>query len=887
MRAVVAVLLFVAAVHAAMWGVLREKQQAPDFKGILPSVSYAPFEGTAHPDVDNIPNAEKIRADLKTLAPLTRAIRLYSSTGGVELVPPIANEVGLKVTVGAWIDKNVDRNEREMLSAIDLAKRNSNVNGIVVGNETIYRGEQKIEDLIKLIQRVKGSVNVPVTTGEIWNIWLEHPELASSVDFIAAHILPYWEGFSDKQAVDQALIIYQKLRDAFPGKRIVIAEFGWPSAGYNLKSADPGPFEQAVTLRNFVSRAEAIGMEYNIVEAIDQPWKYFEGGVGPYWGILNAAREPKFAWSGPVVDEAYWKLATIALLVGVLMSLPILRLAEPTVMQSLMLSSAANGVGAWVATVFAYWTGHYFVFGSAFALTLGLILLVPLVLIAMARIEEIAAVAFGRNPRRLLVKGAAIAGGEAFPKVSIHVPAYFEPPEMLKQTLDAVSRLDYPNFECVVIINNTPDPEFWQPIQDHCRALGERFKFINAEKVEGFKAGALRIAMERTAIDAEIIGIIDADYVVQPDWLKDLVPVFADPRVGLVQAPQDHRDGNLSLMHYVMNGEYAGFFDIGMVQRNEANAIIVHGTMCLIRRAAMEMAGGWAGDTICEDTDLGLAIIEHGWLTHYTNHRYGHGLLPDTYEAFKKQRHRWAYGGFQIVKKHWRRFLPGASRLSPDQRREFALGWLNWLGAESLGVLVAILNLIWVPIVAFADIAIPDKILTLPIIAAFVVSLVHFVALYRLRVPVKIGQMLGAMVTAMSVQWTVSRAVANGLITDHLAFARTSKGGFSLMSVEFQAFWEAVIGTLLLMGAAVLVVTNNFKEVREIYVFAAVLVLESLPFLSAVAIAILENSRLNAFSFWRNTGIRTAELIGLRPVAMPTVVGTSQPVASEVRQEAN
>ncbi len=886
MRAVVAVLVLVAAVHAAMWGALRERQQAPDFKGILPSVSYAPFEGTAHPDVDNIPNSEKIRTDLKTLAPLTRAIRLYSSTGGVELVPPIANEVGLKVTVGAWIDKNTDRNEREMLAAIDLAKRNGNVNGIVVGNETIYRGEQKIEDLIRLIQRVKGSVNVPVTTGEIWNIWLEHPELASSVDFIAAHILPYWEGFSDKQAVDQALIIYQKLRDAFPGKRIVIAEFGWPSAGYNLKNANPGPFEQAVTLRNFVSRAEAIGMEYNIVEAIDQPWKFFEGGVGPYWGILNAAREPKFAWTGPVVDDAYWKLAIIALLVGVLMSLPILKLPEPTGMQSLVLATAANGVGAWVATVFAYWTGHYFVFGSAFALVLGLILLVPLVLIAMARIEEIAAVAFGRNPRRLMVKGAPLDGDE-FPKVSIHVPAYYEPPEMLKQTLDAVARLDYPNFECVVIINNTPDPEFWQPIQDHCRALGERFKFINAEKVQGFKAGALRIAMERTAADAEIIGVIDADYVVQPDWLKDLVPAFADPGVGLVQAPQDHRDGNRSLMHYIMNGEYAGFFDIGMVQRNEANAIIVHGTMCLIRRAAMDMAGGWAGDTICEDTDLGLAIIEHGWLTHYTNHRYGHGLLPDTYEAFKKQRHRWAYGGFQIVKKHWRRFLPGASRLSPDQRREFTLGWLNWLGAESLGVLVAILNLIWVPIVAFADIAIPDKILTLPIVAAFVVSLVHFVALYRLRVPVKIGQMLGAMVAAMSVQWTVSRAVANGLITEHLAFARTSKGGFSLMSVEFQAFWEAVIGVLLLVGATVLVVTNSFKEVREIYIFAAVLVLESLPFLSAVAIALLENSRVNEFSFWRNSAVRTAELIGLRPVAIPTVVGSTQKVTSEIQREAS
>jgi exo-beta-1,3-glucanase (GH17 family)/cellulose synthase/poly-beta-1,6-N-acetylglucosamine synthase-like glycosyltransferase len=900
MRAVVAVLLFVTAAHAALWGIFQDKQQAPDFRGILTSVSYAPFEGTAHPDVDNIPSVEKIRADMQKLAPLTKAIRLYSSTGGVELVPPIAAEFGLKVTVGAWIDKNADRNEREIDAAINLAKHNSNVIGIVVGNETLYRGEQKAEDLIELIKRVKRSVNVPVTTGEIWNIWRDNsdttppgqPTLASTVDFIAAHVLPYWENFTDQQAVDQAVDRYQLLREKFPGKRIVIAEFGWPSAGYNLRSAEPGPFQQASVLRNFVTRAEAIQMEYNIVEAIDQPWKFFEGGVGPYWGVLNAAREPKFAWTGPIVNPDYWKLAIIALLVGVLMSLPILRLEGAAVMQALMLSAAANGVGAWTATVFAYWTGHYFVFGSAFALTLGLILLVPLVLIAMARIDEIAAVAFGRKPHRLIVKEATTAPATigdtvTFPKVSIHIPAYFEPPEMLKQTLDAVSRLDYPNFECVVIINNTPDPEFWQPIQDHCRSLGERFKFINAEKVQGFKAGALRIAMDRTAVDAEIIGIIDADYVVQPDWLKDLVPVFADASVGLVQAPQDHRDGDRSLMHYIMNGEYAGFFDIGMVQRNEANAIIVHGTMCLIRRAAMDMAGGWAGDTICEDTDLGLAIIEHGWLTHYTNHRYGHGLLPDTYEAFKKQRHRWAYGGFQIVKKHWRRFLPKASRLSPDQRREFALGWLNWLGAESLGVLVAILNLIWVPIVAFADIAIPDKILTLPIIAAFVVSLVHFVAMYRLRVPVKWGQMLGAMIAAMSVQWTVSRAVANGLITEHLPFTRTSKGGLSRMSIEFQAFWEAVIGVLLLAGAAVLIVTNNFKQVREIYVFAGVLVLESLPFLSAVAIAILENSRINEFSFWRSSAIRTAELIGLRPVAMPKVASGSQPVASEVHREAS
>ena len=173
------------------------------------------------------------------------------------------------------------------------------------------------------------------------------------------------------------------------------------------------------------------------------------------------------------------------------------------------------------------------------------------------------------------------------------------------------------------------------PVEEHCRTLGERFKFVREDNLDGFKAGALRLALDHTAPDAEIIGVLDADYVVHPDWLKDLVPLFADPKVGLIQAPQDHRDGERSVMHHAMNGEYAGFFDIGMVQRNEDNAIIVHGTMCLIRRTALAQAGGWSSDTICEDTDLGLTILELGWLAHYTNRRYGHGLLPDSFQRLQ------------------------------------------------------------------------------------------------------------------------------------------------------------------------------------------------------------------------------------------------------------
>ena len=124
-------------------------------------------------------------------------------------------------------------------------------------------------------------------------------------------------------------------------------------------------------LRDFVSRAEAYGIDYNIVEAIDQPWKIFEGGVGPYWGLFDASRQPKFDWTGPITDPDHWKLAGIALLVSVLLSLPLLAMSGVTLWQAVTLAAAANVVGAWSAAVFAYWNGHYFVPGAAFALGLG------------------------------------------------------------------------------------------------------------------------------------------------------------------------------------------------------------------------------------------------------------------------------------------------------------------------------------------------------------------------------------------------------------------------------------------------------------------------------------------------------------------------------------
>lgn len=878
MRVVLAALALVAGVHASLWFWSRETAQAPAAPNRFTSLSFAPFSPDDNADEGAAAKAETIRADLDVIAPVTDSIRTYSSTNGLDLVPALAAEKALKVTLGIWIDKDEARNKREIDAAVELAGRNSNVKGIVVGNEVVLRAEKTVPEMIDVIRQVKARTNAPVTTGEIWNVWLDNPELASAVDYLAVHILPYWEGIPADQSVDYALGIYEKLRAAFPGKHIVIAEFGWPSSGFNRNAATTGEITQAEVIREFTSRANARGIDYNIVEAIDQPWKgALEGNVGPYWGVFDASRTAKFNFSGPIQERTWWPRMIAAMLLGFALSLPVLRIRGATFAQALVLIGAANGVGAWTALMLDHWLTHYFVLGAQIAMGIGSVLLVPLIIVILTRIEEISAIAFGRSQRRLI--DATLPAASEMPKVSIHVPAYREPPEMLIKTLDSVAALDYPNFECVVIVNNTPDPAFWVPIEAHCKQLGERFKFLNVERLEGFKAGALRLAMRHTAEDASIIGVIDADYVVAPNWLKDLVPAFADPRVGIVQAPQDHRDADTSVLHNFMNSEYAGFFDIGMVERNEQNAIIIHGTMCLMRRAAMDDAGGWSSDTICEDSDLGLTILNRGWQAHYTRTRYGWGLLPNDYDGFRKQRHRWTFGGMQIIAKHIRTMFSGGE-LTPDQRRTYLIGWLNWMGAETVGVVIAMLNLIWVPIVVFGNVQVPEAVLTVPILAGFAIYLVHFLSLYRLRVKHSLFSTIGAAFAAMALQLTVARAVGEWVVKQHMAFIRTAKGG-KASKRAFPAFWEAVLGSLLL-GGAMLVYFTNYHDVFEIHLFSAVLFVQSLPFLAASVLAGLERTPLNDPAFSARLGERLVALIDRKAPAalpLPTTLAAEAPPA--------
>src|SRR5262249_3730966 len=127
------------------------------------------------------------------------------------------------------------------------------------------------------------------------------------------------------------------------------------------------------------------------------------------------------------------------------------------------------------------------------------------------------------------VEGRRVVPGFA-PKVSIHVPIHSEPPELVIETLDALSRLDYSEFEVLVVDNNTSDDSLWRPVEAHCAKLGPRFRFFHLLPWPGYKSGALNYALSRTASDAEFVAVVDADYIVESRFLSDLVGHFADPK---------------------------------------------------------------------------------------------------------------------------------------------------------------------------------------------------------------------------------------------------------------------------------------------------------------------------------------------------------------------
>ena len=830
-----------AALTVSVWALFNRPDREPPWPDRIQGFSFSPFRADEDAVTHKLPTDAEIDADLKLLSGKTDLVRTYTVEGSLGDVPRLAAPYRLKVMLGAWVDQDRAKTEAELTHLIDLARHNRDVQSVVVGNEVALRGDVPLQDLIGYLRQVKAAVRQPVTTAEPWYTWIRNPELVRHVDFITVHMLPYWEGVDAQLAVTYIEQRMEDLKRAYPHKRIVIGEVGWPSYGRSRHAAVASPANEAMFLRRFLSKAEQEHWSYRLMEAFDQPWKErTEGAVGAYWGVWNVDRQPKFEFQNAIVRIPKWpELAGVSVLLAALL-LTLLYWDSHALRNRgrSFLAIIVFAVSTTLVWVIYDYTRQYLTFTS---ILVGLLLLTGMtgvILVLLAEAHEWAEAHWVKLRRRAFEPIKASDGD--LPMVSVHVPAYNEPPEMLKETLVALSRLDYPRYEVLVIDNNTTDDAAWRPVEAECRRLGTRFRFFHVAPLAGFKAGALNYALARTSPEAGIVAVIDSDYLVARDWLRDLVPIFRAPRIAIVQAPQDYRDAGESAFKAMCHAEYRGFFYIGMITRNERNAIIQHGTMTLIRKGVLVQADGWAEWCITEDAELGLRVFEEGLEAAYIPKSYGYGLMPDTLADYKRQRFRWAYGAVQILKHHARLLFTRKGPLTPGQRYHFLAGWLPWL-ADGFNLVFNLAAMGWsLAMVLFPhDIDPPLMIFSALPLALFAFKIAKLVHLYSTRVGATVRQTLAAALAGLALSHTIGLAILSGLVTSGLPFFRTPKRARNHALLEALADCrEEVLIMVALWACAWGVSAQVDTGMRDLSVWVVVLLVQSVPYLATLILSL-------------------------------------------------
>ena len=460
---------------------------------------------------------------------------------------------------------------------------------------------------------------------------------------------------------------------------------------------------------------------------------------------------------------------------------------------------------AWAATFYLFAAYLAYMMWWTFVSDLGLLGTVgALVLWLMEALAAFLGVAYlwelcdalGREawPRRVQ-EGAPLQARSTTPFVSLQVPAYNEPPDMVIETVQSLCALDYPAFEVIVIDDNTDDETLWRPVEAWCREHG--VKFAHLDDWPGYKSGALNYALrELTDPRTELIGVIDADYQLEPGFLAACAPLFADPELGFIQAPQDYRDWEQAPFYRRLYYSYRYFFAVSQPSRNERDGAIFAGTMGLIRREALEQAGGWDEWCITEDAELSLRLLRDGWTGLHVDRSFGHGVMPLTFEALKGQRFRWCFGGIQILRRHWRLMLPGRSRagnrMDLGQRWAYLSGAVQWYG-DLLALMFFLFLLAGAGNVALGSGLLFRKlsgflIAAIPLLA--VLGLVRAVALLRRGTGATWRDAFGAFMIWQSTSLVVARASVQGLFAREAEFLRTPK------TAEDARWWDAVRGNL-------------------------------------------------------------------------------------------
>lgn len=240
---------------------------------------------------------EQILKKLEIIKPHVKWIRTFSCSDENMRIPILAKELGFKTLVGAWLGKDLDKNQIEVEKLIELCN-NDYIDVAAVGNEVMYRKDLSEEKLIEYIEYVKSKIKTEVPVGYVdaYYEFSSRPSITDACDVILTNCYPYWEGCN----IDYSLIYMKQMfyhaRDVANGKRVIITETGWPSKGSSLRGANPS---NKNFLKYFInaqkwSNEEDIEMFY--FSSFDESWKInSEGDVGAFWGIWDSNTKSKFS----------------------------------------------------------------------------------------------------------------------------------------------------------------------------------------------------------------------------------------------------------------------------------------------------------------------------------------------------------------------------------------------------------------------------------------------------------------------------------------------------------------------------------------------------------------------------------------------------------------
>ena len=245
------------------------------------------------------------------------------------------------------------------------------------------------------------------------------------------------------------------------------------------------------------------------------------------------------------------------------------------------------------------------------------------------------------------------ASSKVWPVVTIQLPIFNER-YVVERLITSVCSIDYPSelLEIQVLDDSTDDTgHIAKTVVSEMKDRGFDIVYIHRQNRTGYKAGALKEGLETAK--GELVGIFDADFIPNSSFLKDTIPYFSDPKVGMLQTRWGHINSDYSLLTRAQSMGIDGHFGVEQASRAWSGFFMnFNGTAGIWRKKTIEDAGGWQADTLTEDLDLSYRAQLKGWKLSFAPDVVCPAEVPVTINAFKSQQHRWAKGSIQTAKKN-------------------------------------------------------------------------------------------------------------------------------------------------------------------------------------------------------------------------------------------